>query len=94
MQCCNGATHGLAYISYRSRCNHTGCSQKLFGIRPLKDYLATSRTQKTIARNSITCIASIMNSDHSTRSGATYITNPDHSTSLDFLNPSDMSLLS
>ncbi|KHG07917.1 hypothetical protein F383_07947 [Gossypium arboreum] len=28
----NGATHELAHISYRSRCNYTGCSQKLSGI--------------------------------------------------------------
>ncbi|KHG12200.1 hypothetical protein F383_19113 [Gossypium arboreum] len=84
------------------------CTQKLSGIRPLKDYLATGRTHKTISRNSITCIASIMNSDHSTSSDATYITNPDHSMSSDatyitnsdhllssdFLIPSDMSLVS
>ncbi|KHG04774.1 hypothetical protein F383_28548 [Gossypium arboreum] len=82
------------YISYRSRCNYTVCSQKLSGIRPLKDYLATGRTHKTITRNSITCISSIMNSDHSTSSDATYITNPDHSTSSDFLIPSDMPLVS
>ncbi|KHG05293.1 Catabolic 3-dehydroquinase [Gossypium arboreum] len=30
----NGATHGLAHISYRSRCNYMGCSHKLSGIRP------------------------------------------------------------
>ncbi|KHG06600.1 Auxin response factor 24 [Gossypium arboreum] len=85
---------GLARISYRSRCNYTGCSQKLSGIQPLKDYLATGRTHKTIARNSITCITSIMNSDHSTSSDAIYITNPDHSMSSNFLIPSDMSLVS
>ncbi|KHG06020.1 Flagellar flhE [Gossypium arboreum] len=90
----NGATHGLAHISYRSRCNYTGCLQKLSGIRPLKDYLATGRTHKTIAQNSITCIAFIMNSDHSTSSDATYVANLDHSTSSDFLIPSDMSLVS
>ncbi|KHG24994.1 hypothetical protein F383_00453 [Gossypium arboreum] len=71
----NGATYGLAYISYRSRCNYTGWTQKLSGIRPLKDYLAIGRTHKTIARNSITCLATIMNSDHSTTSDATYTTN-------------------
>ncbi|KHG15585.1 hypothetical protein F383_23722 [Gossypium arboreum] len=71
-----------------------GCSQKLSGIRPLKDYLPTSRIHKTIARNQITCIASIMNSDHSMSSDAIYITNPDNSTSSNFLIPSDMSLVS
>ncbi|KHG15041.1 Envelope glycoprotein H [Gossypium arboreum] len=77
-----------------SRCNYTGCSQKLSGIRSLKDYLATDRKHKTIARNSITCITSIMNSDHSVSSDAIYITNLDHSTSSEFLIPSDMSLVS
>ncbi|KHF98211.1 hypothetical protein F383_37520 [Gossypium arboreum] len=71
-----------------------GRSQKLSGILPLKDYLATGKTNKTIVRNSITCIASIMNLDHSTSSDVTYITNTDHSTSSDFLIPSDMSLVS
>ncbi|KHG17984.1 Non-structural polyprotein 1AB [Gossypium arboreum] len=85
---------GLAHISYQSRCNYTGCSQKLSGIRPLEDYIVTGRTHKTISRNSITCIASIMNLDHSTSLDATYIKNPNHSTSLDFLIPSDMSLIS
>ncbi|KHG09684.1 hypothetical protein F383_15660 [Gossypium arboreum] len=75
-------------------CNYTGYSQKLLGIQPLKDYLPTSMTPKTIARNLITCITSIMNSDHSTSSDATYITNLDHSTSSNFLIPSDMSLIS
>ncbi|KHG04927.1 Aspartate--tRNA ligase [Gossypium arboreum] len=51
-------------------------------------------THKTIARNSITCIASILNSDHSMSLDATYITNLNHSTSSDFLIPSDMSLVS
>ncbi|KHG28309.1 Protein transport sec1 [Gossypium arboreum] len=35
-----------------------------------------------------------MNSDHSTSSDATYITNSDYLTSLNFLIPSDMSLVS
>ncbi|KHG16694.1 Killer cell immunoglobulin-like receptor 2DL4 [Gossypium arboreum] len=90
----HGGTHGLTHISYQSRCYYTGCSQKLSGIQPLKDYLATSRTHKTIGRTSITCIVSIMNLDHSTGLEATYITNLDHSTSSDFLIPSDMSLVS
>ncbi|KHG06534.1 Non-structural polyprotein 1AB [Gossypium arboreum] len=90
----HGATYELAHTSYQSRCNYTSCSQKLSGIRPLKDYLSIGRTHKTIVQNSITCIASIMNSDHSTSLDTTYITNPNHSTSSDFLIPSDMSLVS
>ncbi|KHF97658.1 hypothetical protein F383_34777 [Gossypium arboreum] len=35
-----------------------------------------------------------MNSDHSTSSNATYITNLNHSMSSNFLIPSDMSLIS
>ncbi|KHG22687.1 hypothetical protein F383_29204 [Gossypium arboreum] len=35
-----------------------------------------------------------MNSDHSTSSDTTYITNSNHSMSSDFLIPSDMSLVS
>ncbi|KHG20224.1 hypothetical protein F383_25500 [Gossypium arboreum] len=71
-----------------------GCSQKMLGIRPLKDCLAIGRTHKTIAWNLIPCITSIMNSDQSTSSDATYITNSDHSMSSDFLIPSGMSLVS
>ncbi|KHG02845.1 Valine--tRNA ligase [Gossypium arboreum] len=75
-------------------CNYTGCPKKLSGNQTLKDYLATGRTHKTIARNSITCITSIMNSDHSTSSDATYSTNLDHSKSSDFSIPSNLSLVS
>ncbi|KHG03312.1 hypothetical protein F383_27665 [Gossypium arboreum] len=66
-----------------TRAAHTSCQVS----DQLKDYLATGRTHKTIARNSITCIASIMNSDQLSELGCLiHIMNTDQLNEFGFLN--------
>ncbi|KHG18320.1 Chromosomal replication initiator DnaA [Gossypium arboreum] len=67
-----------------TRVAHTSCQVS----DPLKDYLATGKTNKIISQNPITCIASIMNSDQLNELGChIHITNPDQLNKFKFLNP-------
>ncbi|KHG06377.1 MAP kinase-interacting serine/threonine-protein kinase 2 [Gossypium arboreum] len=68
--------------SVTTRATHTCCQVS----DPLKDYLATSRTHKSIAQNPITCIGSLMNSDQLNELECHIYHKPDQLNESGFLN--------